>query len=243
MTAPERNEADRLVDRARKLLPDQPASSVLHLERALELDPGHPRAVESLAALAEAYLALNRFRECGFLYESCVQLEPLELRHHVRLCAFRATRAHYRKAAEGLRRYLDMGGTPSVLERQLLEQQHPRSVVRALRALCDVLQRVDLAKLPTFRTMGDIVAFEERFRSAERPSLGSSLDRLPGVSPDAASRLHAAGLGTVTELAAASVPDLMVLGFTKPEAEALVDVANSEVYLANTQAPRPAERR
>jgi hypothetical protein len=241
MDAAARNEADRLIEEGRALLSRQPAAAIFHLERALERDPGHPRAVEALRCLAEGYQSLKRYRECGYLLESCVRIEPSDLTHHLRLCAFRLTRAHYRKAAEGVAGFLAAGGSPGYLEGRLTEERHPKSVVRALRALCDVLLLVELADLPPFRNMGEILAYEERIKTAGRPELAASVAGLPGVSPDAAARLGAAGLSTIAQLAAASVPELVGLGFREREAEALVDVASSEVYLAKTQSSRPAE--
>jgi tetratricopeptide (TPR) repeat protein len=241
MASTDPNDAGPLLQQGRDLMAVRPATAIAYIERALQLDPAHDHAVEALASLAEGYLALKRFRECGFLLESCVELEPQHLDHHVRLCAFRLTRAHYRKAAEGLRRYLDAGGSGGHLERELTERQHPRSVVRALRALCEILQRVPLADLPPFKNMAEILAFEEKLGTGGRPELSADVGRLPGVSGESSEKLRRAGIATIAQLAATSVSDLVALGFPPSEAESLVDVASSEVYLVNSQTGRPPE--
>src|SRR5687768_13991936 len=113
MPSMESKDPDTLLKEGREMLAERPATAIAYLERGLELKPEHPQAIPALVSLAEAYQAIKRFRECGFLLESCVELDPKNLDHHVRLSAFRLTRAHYRKAAEGLRAYLNAGGSPA----------------------------------------------------------------------------------------------------------------------------------
>lgn len=228
------------ISEAHQLVSQDLSRAISYIEQALKDTPKHPQAVEALALLAEAYYGLKRYPESAYLLESCTQLEPHNIEYWQRLAAFHLMRGNFTKAAGALLKFSNLEGLGVQLERYLVEKQAPKVVVRALWGLLSILSKASFDDLPPIKSLAELWALEEKLTAGdERADSSASLDSLPGVNLDLALRLRAIGVSNVVRLSKAAPEQLIELDLSFQQAELLIDIAASELYLAAMHTGRP----